>query len=198
MDEKHDIHDQANGDVPGHATEGVVYAQTVQTEYIKPQARKLHDPAVTWEEYNYYAKRTREFEKQLEPAKMQLLSLLKRKKESAVTNGDGDAVEPKQIDLNLNKEENRLRISDQEWINASRAYRTASWGACFYLVYVPLPTAFDRYTYPPTDHDRHPGSLRRPVFDWNAGIRPWYRTVHGFRPDGRLLRLSHLARVHGR
>jgi hypothetical protein len=28
----------------------------------------------------------------------------------------------------------RLEISDQEWTNASRAFRSASAGACFYLI----------------------------------------------------------------
>lgn len=108
----------------------------IQSTFIKPQARKLHDPAVTWEEYNYYAQRTREYEKTMKSPKLQLLTLLTRRKESAPSPSDsnGNPVQSAQIDLNLAKQENRLRISDEEWVNASRAYRTASWGACFYLV----------------------------------------------------------------
>lgn len=108
----------------------------IQSTYIKPQARKLHDPAVTWEEYNYYAQRTREYEKTITSPKLQWLTLLTRKKESALppSESNGGTAQAAQIDLNLAKQENRVRISDEEWVNASRAYRTASWGACFYLV----------------------------------------------------------------
>lgn len=40
--------------------------QSTQSTCIKPQARLLHDPAVTFEEYQYYVWRTREEEKHLE------------------------------------------------------------------------------------------------------------------------------------
>lgn len=100
----------------------------VAYDYIKPQARKLHDPDVTFEEYNYYAQKTREEEKDLEPPGLQWKALLSRKKETSV---DGTT---NQIDLNLTKEENRMQITDKEWSDASRAFRNASWGAAFYLV----------------------------------------------------------------
>lgn len=35
---------------------------------------------------------------------------------------------------NLADQQLRLTITDEEWTNASRAFRTASWGAAFYLV----------------------------------------------------------------
>lgn len=37
-------------------------------------------------------------------------------------------------DLNYSSRANRVDISDEEWSNASRAFRTASSGACFYLI----------------------------------------------------------------
>lgn len=109
----------------------------VQSSFIKPQFRKLHDPDVTWEEYNYYAQRTREYERQLESPKLNWRTLLDRKNKDGTnevveTEGNGH---PAAMDLNLSKEENRMQISDQEWVNASRAFRTAGWGACFYLVH---------------------------------------------------------------
>ena len=105
----------------------------IQSTYIKPQARKLHDAEITFEEYNYYAQKTRAEEAGLPAPSTQWMSLIKRKKENDTA---GDAVEThgEQINVNLSKKENRMSISDEEWVNASRAYRTASWGAAFYLV----------------------------------------------------------------
>jgi hypothetical protein len=110
--------------------------QLVQTSFIKPQARKLYDAKVTFEEYNYYAEKTREFEKSLTAPNIQILSLLTRKKQndSSASETNGEVATSKQIDLNMAKLENRLQISDDEWVNASRAFRTAGTGACFYLV----------------------------------------------------------------
>ncbi len=31
------------------------YEDVVESSYIRPQHRKLHDPAVSFEEYHYYA-----------------------------------------------------------------------------------------------------------------------------------------------
>lgn len=108
----------------------------VQSTYIKPQARKLHDANITFEEYNYYAEKTREEEKHLESPKLNWRALWNRKTKNDA-GPDANGVGPKQIDLNLAKEENRLAISDQEWTDASRAFRSASWGAIFYLVRIP-------------------------------------------------------------
>ena len=38
------------------------------TIFIRPQDRRLHDPEVTFEEYHYYALRTRAEEKTLPPS----------------------------------------------------------------------------------------------------------------------------------
>ena len=115
----------------------------LQSTCIKPQARKLHDPHVTLEEYNYYAQKTREEEKHVESPKVNWRTLWSRKTkpDNAASQSNG---QPKQIDLNLAKEENRLLISDEEWTDASRAYRSASWGAIFYLVRFPRTCTFQR------------------------------------------------------
>ena len=77
---------------------------------IRPQARKLHDPDVTFEEYYYYALKTREEEKHLEAPRTQWAALLNRKIKT--TNGDShEKGEP--INANLAKSENRLQISDE-------------------------------------------------------------------------------------
>jgi hypothetical protein len=122
---------------------------------IKPQARKLHDAAVFFEEYHYYALQTREEERNLPAPKTNWREILLRKKpahdvgaDGNVSNGSGDEEKHDLHNLNLAKKENRLEISDQEWSDASRAFRTASWGACFYLITTgPCRSAFS----PPAD-----------------------------------------------
>ncbi|KAF2165710.1 hypothetical protein M409DRAFT_67077 [Zasmidium cellare ATCC 36951] len=103
--------------------------------YIKPQARKLNDPAVKLEEYYYYAQRTREIEKGYESPKLRWRQILSRKKEARNIQDEQDAEVAQNVtNVNFAKKENRIQISDQEWENASRALRTASWGAAFYLI----------------------------------------------------------------
>lgn len=106
--------------------------QVAQSTYIKPQARLLHDPAVTFEEYQFYAQRTREEQKNLESPKLRWREIINRS-----TNKDAhqiDADYGKVSRVNFANDENRLQITDDEWTNASRAMRTASWGAAFYLI----------------------------------------------------------------
>ena len=95
--------------------------------YIKPQHRKPHDNTVTFEEYHYYAHKTREEEQGLESVSTSWREIVLRKKKAHnITSADGDAptVDPK-TDFS-----HRLEITDEEWTNASRAFRTAGWGAC--------------------------------------------------------------------
>ena len=101
----------------------------VSSTYIKPQARKTHDPDVKFEEYYYYAQRTREEERTLESPHLNWREIVLRKKNAG--NEDPNA----HLSQNLRAASfanttNRLEISDEEWTNASRAFRTASAGAC--------------------------------------------------------------------
>lgn len=96
--------------------------------YIRPQARKLHDPDVSFEEYHFYAERTRKEQDGMIPPKSQWLRLLGGKKSA------NDETELRQAAVNLADPKLRLTVTDEEWTNASRAFRTASWGASFYLV----------------------------------------------------------------
>lgn len=106
-----------------------------QASYIKPQARKLHDPDVTFEEYHYYALRAREEEAHVPKPKTQWREIVLRKKpEMDEDNGDREVGGIVQSDLNFASRANRLDITDEEWTNASRAFRTASAGAAFYLI----------------------------------------------------------------
>ena len=99
--------------------------QVVQSSYIKPQARLLHDPAVTFEEYHYYARRTREEEHHLAPPKLPWREIISSRTNKDASQIDNDA-DGKVPQVNLANEADRLQISDEEWTNASRAMRTAS------------------------------------------------------------------------
>ncbi|KAK5716107.1 hypothetical protein LTR15_009932 [Elasticomyces elasticus] len=130
MDEKR------SDDLP--SPEATDVAQVTST-YIKPQARKLHDSAVSFEEYHYYALKTREEERDLQAPKTNWRELLTRKKpvNELASDADGVVDEEKHSStgkVNLADRHVRSEVSDQEWTDASRAFRTASWGACFYLI----------------------------------------------------------------
>jgi hypothetical protein len=93
--------------------------------YFPPSQRKVHDSDVTFEEYHFYAQRTREEQRLLTPPKWQwrtAVSSLFSSKDKTGNHSD-DSSEPV----------GRV-ITEDEWTNASRAFRTASWGAIFYLV----------------------------------------------------------------
>lgn len=96
--------------------------------YIKPQGRMPHDPAVKFEEYHYYAQRTRQEEMTLESPVVNWRQILLRKKNGA--GSDEKLPESHLTEADFATAANRLEISDEEWTNASRAFRTASWGAC--------------------------------------------------------------------
>ena len=114
---------------------------------IKPQHRLLHDPHVTFEEYIHYARLTREEEKETdrlypEEGRKNVLRLLFPSKSGAGVRGKAatrpDGVpeqEPRRLSrANLADQNARLHVSDEEWKNASRALRTATWASCFYLI----------------------------------------------------------------
>ena len=111
--------------------------QIIQSNYVRPQARRLHDPTVTFEEYQYYARRTREEEKTLESPKLQWREIINRKTspEAHDVKYDETVRDPEGVpEVNFANREIRLHVTDEEWTNASRALRTASSGACFYLI----------------------------------------------------------------
>lgn len=95
---------------------------------IRPQHRQAYDHTISFEEYYYYAQKTREEEQHLEAPKTDWAELLFMKKKDN-KQPDAAAVAPSTVD-----DAGRLQITDEEWTNASRMMRTASWGACFYLI----------------------------------------------------------------
>ena len=119
--------------------EEIVHAST----FIRPQDRKLHDPDVKFEEYFYYAQRTRVLEQEdnFQDQKKSLTDVLLHRSSQNHPQGNSNGSSPpagkERVDLpnvNIAKQENRLEISDEEWMNASRMFRSATWGACFYLI----------------------------------------------------------------
>ncbi|KAJ7339932.1 putative amino acid transporter [Mycena albidolilacea] len=90
---------------------------------IPPHARGLHDPDITFEEYYYYAQLTRaeEDSQTVTGYETNLLSLVfPPKSQGGVVKEKSASSDPV--------------ISDEEWTNASRALRTATRGAAFYLI----------------------------------------------------------------
>ncbi|OAG34630.1 hypothetical protein AYO21_11226 [Fonsecaea monophora] len=127
--------------------------------YISPSQRKLYDPGVTFEEYVHYANRTREEEKvQQHITDGGIMQQVFRRKSSVTAEGvpvnnGGDTTAEKEnteksvlpgTDSHDSQEPTRPRrrsilsrhslVTEEEWRNASRALRTASWGAGFYLI----------------------------------------------------------------
>ncbi|OCL03282.1 amino acid transporter [Glonium stellatum] len=115
---------------------------------IIPQERLLHDPAVTFDEYRYYAERTRAEEEEAAklpgPKKGILQIIFPPKNGPSVVRVNSGNSPPGGEDekrgtstsgnTNLARRDLRLTITDEEWTNASRAMRTATWAACFYLI----------------------------------------------------------------
>lgn len=115
-----------------------------------PVSRLLHDPSVTFEEYRYYAERTRaeeaEAAKTESPSTGILQVIFPTKSDSGVkpisasptgsdsprfgVNGD----EKRDPSEGAPRRAHRIAVTDAEWTNASRAMRTASGAACFYLI----------------------------------------------------------------
>lgn len=108
--------------------------KVVQSTYIRPQERKLHDPDIPFEEYQFYAQRTREEEKHLVSPKLRWREIINRKTNPEAHDIDAGPDPEKVPDVNFANHDKRIQITDEEWTNASRAMRTASWGACFYLI----------------------------------------------------------------
>ncbi|KAI9701652.1 MAG: hypothetical protein M1820_006423 [Bogoriella megaspora] len=134
MDPEKLHYESARDTVPEHlvaSNDEPVHAST----FIRPQDRKLHDSAVKFEEYYYYAQKTRALE--LDDSNLQdkrgfrevLLHRQSHKHDESPDSSGKDVAT-----VNIAKQSNRLEITDEEWSKASRLLRTATWGACFYLI----------------------------------------------------------------
>lgn len=107
--------------------------------YTRPQMRLLHDPNVPFEEYFYYAQQTRAEEDANQHSLgageargiMSIILPTKGGKSAVVGDEKSESHTPT---VNLSDRSNRANISNTEWTNASRAMRTATVGAIFYLI----------------------------------------------------------------
>ncbi|KAF9694088.1 hypothetical protein EKO04_007726 [Ascochyta lentis] len=99
---------------------------------VRPQHRKLYDPSVSFEEYLYYAEKTRVDQKATDQdgggQEVSLLKIMFPPKSSKVV------LSEKMANLNTNIASQRAVVSNEEWINASKAMRNATGMAVFYLL----------------------------------------------------------------
>lgn len=113
--------------------------------FIHPSQRKTYDPDVKLEEYMHYAKLTRAQEeadhKSPEIKKIGLLQSFLGKRPSIPSTENSAAVqhanEKEHRDSKTRRRSSLLggtAVTNEEWTDASRALRTASWGAGFYLI----------------------------------------------------------------
>ncbi|KAF7886288.1 hypothetical protein EAF00_010391 [Botryotinia globosa] len=125
----------------------------VASAYVQPQHRKFHDSSVTFEEYHYYAGLARAEEDAStnnDIGDTTLFSLIvppKNLKGQAPINSSPVAEKSNEVNAengaeNIAAERNvhdmshgdRSTITNDEWTNASRALRTATWSSVFYLI----------------------------------------------------------------
>lgn len=101
--------------------------------------QKLHDPSVTFEEYLYYAAITRADTRyeQAPEVKQSLAKSLNPWHGSSIAAAAtiGTSNEKKEIgEKDAEGSPRPYNISEEEYTTASRAVRTATWGAVFYLI----------------------------------------------------------------
>lgn len=133
----------ATGEIAGIAADGGDPRYPEGEGPIPPSNRLLHDPNVSFYEYTYYAKLTREEEEETyktSPTVGIMQVLFPTKSSGGVTpidthGNNGSSGEDKEIsEKKVGELQQRIEISEAEWTNASRAVRTASGSACFYLI----------------------------------------------------------------
>lgn len=116
---------------------------------IPSSNRLLHDPNVSFYEYMRYAKLTREEEEETfgtNPPTQGIMQVLFPTKSAGGVNpiatSPGNGASEKEVvpaengtsEKEVGVPQPRIEISEAEWTNASRAVRTASGSACFYLI----------------------------------------------------------------
>ena len=108
--------------------------------YTRPQMRALHDKSITFEEYHYYALQSRAEEdgnhRTVRGAGQTrgFLSTIIPGKGSLTKASCEERRESMIPAANLSVPDNRAIVTDEEWTNASRAIRTATAGAIFFLI----------------------------------------------------------------
>jgi len=123
---------------PRLGKEADVLGTTKDTNSVIPLSQGQfvgHDKNITFEEYHYYANWTRDYEKTLSTSGRGISSIkqmvMGREKAPIVEASPDAHSSPSQ---NEGATQSFGVISDYEWHHASRAGRTATWGAVFYLI----------------------------------------------------------------
>ena len=125
----------------------------VPAAYLRPQHRKPHDATVSFDEYRYYAAIARAEEDALSKHDIgdtTLFSLILPSKsakgdvvhttapvttnEKVAENGEEKIDRDDPRNVHNMEAHHRMNVTDDEWTNASRAMRTATWAAVFYLI----------------------------------------------------------------
>lgn len=127
-----------DGGDPRLSTDEGTFAGEGMVAYTRPQMRKLHDPTISFEEYYYYAQETRAEEEGNELQNDEKTGIINLIFPAKSGKGAGGSDEKRRASLvpqvNTSSKEQRAVVSDDEWANASRAVRTATQGAVFYLI----------------------------------------------------------------
>lgn len=120
LDQKHDgLGEDGAGFQEKGLTTGFVSDSTHSSDYIRPQHRKMHDKDVTFQEYAYYAARTRAEEDSVQGTEsVGILKILFPTKSGAGASG---AHEKNGAMGNISTPERRAHITDEEWTNVSGA-----------------------------------------------------------------------------
>lgn len=113
-------------------------------EYVPPHTRATYDKTISFEEYHFYAQACRREEAANagsmgnKPSSIWDTIIPRRRKNRA---NQSPADIPPETEMhveapteNLNTTEGKMHITDEEWVNASRALRLATWGSMFYLI----------------------------------------------------------------
>lgn len=109
--------------------------------YTRPQMRALHDKSITFEEYHYYALQSRAEEESNHRAGANdretrglLSTLVPGKGSTPAASGEKRHESMIPTEINLSVPDRRASVTEEEWTNASRAIRTATAGAIFFLI----------------------------------------------------------------
>lgn len=111
------------------------------TEISRPAHVKLHDPSISFEEYMHYAAITRSDDRHVNTphtdnamsvAGLKGLNPFAKKRQPVVETTTELNEKAATTDSSPNREP--YVISEEEYITASRAVRTATWGAVFFLI----------------------------------------------------------------
>jgi hypothetical protein len=104
---------------------------------LHPSQRVPHDINVSFEEYHYYAEKTRAEENASinhDVEKWSLFDTLLHRKKTPALLATGTTTQLSEKSVKEEELPAHLPIADSEWNNASRLMRTATAGSCFYLI----------------------------------------------------------------